>query len=403
MRIAVLSDFHLGYAWGTEFQEDSFDQAESAISCALAQKPDLILLLGDIFHDKIPKQEVLLRAIKLFKKFQSLPKATIRQSVKNKENKILQRSIPPVIGIFGTHERRSAGSANPVHILQEAGLFHNLHAESILIEINGKKIGLHGLSGVPDSYALECLKEWAPKPFDGVKNILMLHQSIKEYIPDENAISLSDLPSGFDLYLLGHIHWKDKTQHPITAAPILIPGSTICTQIRKLEAQTKKGFYIVEFGDQLRIDFVPIETRPVHYLEIDIGGLNVQEIQSKIVKAVQDKLGGRKMPIIKIKLIGQLEKNLSPTDLPIQQIISEFDGLALLKIDKSELVSERGILASHLIEQLKNKEIDISQIGFKILSDSLNYTIKDVQKIFNALLEENFQQLEILLENVRGN
>ena len=40
MRIAVISDLHLGFAWSTERQEDSFRNAREAFSKALAENED---------------------------------------------------------------------------------------------------------------------------------------------------------------------------------------------------------------------------------------------------------------------------------------------------------------------------------------------------------------------------
>lgn len=61
MKIAILSDFHLGYA---RFYQDSFVQAERALDAASGA--DLILLAGDIFDARMPKQEVFARAFDLF-------------------------------------------------------------------------------------------------------------------------------------------------------------------------------------------------------------------------------------------------------------------------------------------------------------------------------------------------
>ena len=51
MRIAIISDTHLGYA---RFEEDSLKQAESAFLDA-EQKADAIIFAGDVFDTKIPK------------------------------------------------------------------------------------------------------------------------------------------------------------------------------------------------------------------------------------------------------------------------------------------------------------------------------------------------------------
>ena len=54
MRIAVLSDFHFGYGYNTELEEDSFSNAEEALE--RASEADLIINAGDIFDTKFPNR-----------------------------------------------------------------------------------------------------------------------------------------------------------------------------------------------------------------------------------------------------------------------------------------------------------------------------------------------------------
>ena len=44
MKLAFISDIHLGFAYGTERQEESFDNFRQAFELALKDKPDLVLL-----------------------------------------------------------------------------------------------------------------------------------------------------------------------------------------------------------------------------------------------------------------------------------------------------------------------------------------------------------------------
>ena len=96
-------------------------------------------------------------------------------------------------------------NVNPVQLLEKAGLIYNLHEESVLVKVDSMQgtgtIGLHGLSGVPDKYAKESMDKWAPKPFSGVKNLLMIHQTFKDLIPatPENVLEYKDMPTGFDM------------------------------------------------------------------------------------------------------------------------------------------------------------------------------------------------------------
>ena len=87
-KVAVISDTHLGFAYGTERQDDSFNNLERAFKLALQEEPRLILLGGDIFHDRIPKQEILGRAIEMFTKLNRVMSKKITVVRKLKDGKV---------------------------------------------------------------------------------------------------------------------------------------------------------------------------------------------------------------------------------------------------------------------------------------------------------------------------
>ncbi|MGC8817629.1 MAG: metallophosphoesterase family protein, partial [Candidatus Hadarchaeum sp.] len=71
MRLALISDPHLGTKWGTPREQDSFDQFREAVEEAIDRGAQLILILGDIFDTRIPRQEVWAQALRIL----SLPLA----------------------------------------------------------------------------------------------------------------------------------------------------------------------------------------------------------------------------------------------------------------------------------------------------------------------------------------
>ena len=178
MRIAVLSDFHLGYAYGTERQEDSFVQAKEALSFAASS--DAMLFAGDLFDSRVPRPEVFARALGLFMNNGSSNVSV--SSFISDEHREINLPQKPKIAIFGTHERRGKGLVNPVQSLEFAGFLVCLHCETIVLEKDGEKVAVHGMSGVPESFSKAVLEEWAPKPIAGCTNILLLHQNLREYV-----------------------------------------------------------------------------------------------------------------------------------------------------------------------------------------------------------------------------
>jgi DNA repair exonuclease SbcCD nuclease subunit len=407
MKLAFISDLHLGFAFGTERGEESFENADKAFELALKEKPDLVLIGGDIFHDKIPRQEVIGKAIELFNKLNlKLKKVLLLKKInKNKETIEKKELIPAVIGIWGTHERRHANSTNPAQLLEKAGLMQLLHAESILVEVGYEKIGIHGLSGVPDDYALDALKSWKPEPFENAHNVLMLHQNLAELLPLEmNAISFADLPEKFDFYLLGHFHWHSEEQHPKTKAPILIPGSTIVTQLSQKEATGDKGFFIIDLPPEKKlreVSFKIIPTRPAHYLLLELYGKKPIEVQFTVSQAIIKALSlvHNVKPMIKVKVKGTLAQGFSTADVNISQIYKDFAGKAILDIDKSDLAAAEAEAKTSLLQDLKENKISLDVLGLELIKKNLQFPI-DMQKLeqlFNLLAEEELEKAEELI------
>ena len=99
MRIAVISDLHLGFKFGEERGEDAFRNANEAFSKALEEKVNLILLPGDIFHDKVPRPEIIGRAIELFARLNKIPKIKVINLKSKEKDEMLNQEIPAIVTI----------------------------------------------------------------------------------------------------------------------------------------------------------------------------------------------------------------------------------------------------------------------------------------------------------------
>lgn len=275
MRISILSDFHFGFAYNSELENDSFENAEEAIQKALDS--DLILIAGDIFDSRIPKTSTWAKAIKilvkpLMKESSGLNLISCTKELKEISKRTLNHL--PIIALHGTHERRSKADTNVIEALENAGILIHLHCQTIVFEKDGVKVAVHGMSGVPERYAKDVMYEWGPLPLPGCFNILALHQSIDPFVYsplEPPSISISNLPKGFDIIVGGHIHLSG--QEKIDRAQLIFPGSTVVTQLEKNEAETKKGFYQLEIDKEIKINFIPLEnSRRFFYEEVKIEG-----------------------------------------------------------------------------------------------------------------------------------
>jgi DNA repair exonuclease SbcCD nuclease subunit len=385
LKIAVLADFHLGYA---KFLDDSFEQAERAFSEA-CKRADLVVILGDIFDARVPKQEILARSFKLFRIAWGKRWDAKIVSYSSRDERKNYAEVP-VVAIHGTHERRTKELVNPVELLEKAGFLVNVHSATAVFERDGERVALQGMGGVPEEYSKTALEALSPKPVEGAFNVFLFHQSMKGFIPGEGLMSLEDLPKGFDLYLCGHMHTK-ISQKLDSGALLLIPGSTVITQMRKDDTESK-GFFIFDTKTK-EAAFHKIESRPFFYEELEFknAGMNevVAEARKSIEKLLEDKSDVK--PIIKLKLKGTVAKGLNPSNVDTGTLEREFEGRAIVELDKElefETLKER-------IEKLRNLregKVSVRDMGIEILKGKLKqYEFKskvDIETLYSLLSEE---------------
>lgn len=402
MKIAVISDSHLGYGYGSEIEEDSFKQFEEALDKAIALKADLILLAGDIFDERDPKQEVLARALHIFQKPLVAEKnhTTVTDTIdKGKKFSPITFSGIPVVAIHGTHERRGERYVNPIETMEKAAFLIHLHKNGVIFDINGEKLCVQGLSGVPERDVKHELLEWAPKPQKECINILMFHQSLHEYIYDKDNtfIGIEDLPKGFDIYIDGHIHWNSLVKKE--GKVFLFPGSTVITQQKKIEAEQKKGFYFVEFVENIAdCKFIELENQRQFYLqELKFKDASISDVIQKSKEAVERflKKEHKIKPLIRLKLTGSLEKGKQKSTISETEIAQHFANKAIVTIDKgleSESFKEK-------IEQLRKAQKgrrSVDDMGMEIIEKLLketNYKGLPLNKILDALADGDSDEI----------
>lgn len=317
MKIAVVSDFHLGH------NDDSFTQAREALDKASCF--DLLIICGDLFDSRNPSQEAVYEAVKMLAETKrKLKPLTIRQEGETMSN-------TPVV-IPGTHERKSRGLPNIIQILHESGLVVNTHSKKTIIN----NVSIQGIGGVPDEIASQALKAMNFQPTPGYFNILLLHQTIKE-LNFQEGVSIQELPKGFDLYCDGHIH------HHSFISNVLIPGSTVITQMKKTETQPK-GFYVYD-TESKKAEFQEIKTRKLYISEINLENTTVEEIRKEIESRIQQTPVSIPLPMLRI-IVNATLKEKADLDLNI-------------KTSKALLTIEKNISTSSLkekIEKLRSRD-----------------------------------------------
>ncbi|MEM5793523.1 MAG: DNA repair exonuclease [Candidatus Aenigmatarchaeota archaeon] len=369
MRITITSDFHFGYSLNTEIGEDSFENAKEVL--LKSGDSDIILIAGDLFDSRIPTTEVWKKAFETL----SIPILTENKNVKIVNTigkgikKISQITLnrTPIIAIHGTHERMGRDQGNAIQALEETGFLIHLHCNGVVLEKNGIKVAIQGMSGVPERYAKDILDKWNPKPIEDCYNILLIHQSIEPYIYsplDPPSLSLNNLPEGFDLIINGHIHSPHKTS--IGETDLLMPGSTIITQLKDEELKNPKGFYKLKLPEK-KFDFIQIEkSRKIFLIEFDADKEYIGKIKKDLDEILKEKLD--KKPIIKIKIQG---KKINLIDKDISDIIKKYGKFCIFSIQKK---FEEGKLDKkiEILGKIREEKLSIEEMGMKILMDNLS-------------------------------
>lgn len=366
MKVAIVSDTHFGYGWDTDREGDCFRNAAEAFE--RTQDADLVILPGDIYDKKVPKQEVLSRSIDCFNIYRDSSDSPVELTADSDVDYTFTGT--PVVAIHGTHERRTKGFVNPIELLEKLGYLLHLHNEVAVFEHpeTGEKVAVHGMSGVPERYAPKVLEKFAPEPVEDAYNIFVFHQSVKDFVytdQDHDVLKLEHLPDGFDLLVDGHIHWYNL-EHVDADKPFILPGSTLSTQMRKIEAEKPKGFVTVD-TDTDDVEFHALESaRELFHEEIDVSGMSSAEIMDAIdtrIDAVTADTGERR-PLVRLIITGETAATVSQAEIRdryaddavlslsirTSDTIDTGDAAATLE-ERSQSIQERG-------RQLLHQQID---------------------------------------------
>ena len=379
MKVTIFSDCHCGFEFGSERGEDPFEALEEVMR--RASDSDLIIIAGDLFDSRVPKQEVFAKTAKILSaaKKGGTGARLVRIEGKDEVPDLALRGIPVVV-IHGTHERRSIHMVNPVQALEHAGLVLHLHLATAVFEIGGRLVAVHGMSGVPERYAADVLREWSPKPVEGAVNIFVFHQSVREFIYsplDPPSISIEDLPDGFDLYVLGHLHWREV--RPVKSGKLVLTGSLVSTTAHRRESEQEKGFYTFD-GSEL--EFHPLENqRRVYHLSAEYSA----DLESRIDRLLSSVPESGKKPVVYLKIKGTVPKGSEVPDL--SRLPQKYSSRMILKIIQNLEEEEEG----RTPVALQHEKASPEEYGMAVLKRNLEAAgcRLGIDEIFDFLVEGN--------------
>ena len=286
MKLAHLADLHLGFRQfdrqtprgGNQREADVAEVFRRAVDDLLAQKPDLVLVAGDVFHSVRPTNAAILF---LWQQLQRIRVALPETAV---------------VLIAGNHDTPRSAETGTILRLYEA-----LGVEIVVDKprrIHFPKLDCAVLA-VP-SQALNAPERPALRPEPGAtRNVLLIHGLIEEVLgPDESAaeywgatLTRAEIaPAQWDYVALGDYH----VAHEV-AANAWYPGSLehinprAWVQLRE-EAKRKlpgKGYLLVDLpGAKVTFRHVPTTRRMLDLPPVQGAGLTAKEIDQQIAERV---------------------------------------------------------------------------------------------------------------------
>jgi DNA repair exonuclease SbcCD nuclease subunit len=278
VRILLLADTHLGFdspqhprVTRRRRGPDFFANFERALQPARHGEVDLVVHGGDLF-------------------FRSRVQPVLIDQALNPLAEVAQSGVP-VLLVPGNHER----SRIPLHLATATPNLHIFHRPgTVILDLVGARISLSGfpfVRRVGERFA-RLLHECDYDRVEADFRLLCLHQSVEgarvglhdyTFRKGPEVISGQDIPNTFDTVLAGHIHRNQLLTHDLVGrplpAPVIYPGAIERTSFA--EREETKHYAVVTLtrpeegtGEQVKVEFVPLPTRPMINLAVDENGLD---------------------------------------------------------------------------------------------------------------------------------
>lgn len=270
-----------------ELRNSTFKAFDGIIMHALEEKPDFVLLVGDLYDGEN-------RSLKAQRCFQ------------DGMERLFEANIPVIVG-YGNHDHlggkwtRFALPSNVVELPKDTS--------RVQLTIHGQLVNIYGFSYSERHVKVPLIQTYPTAEDQTALHIGMLHGSVAGdethavYAPFTKEELLSKC---YDYWALGHIHTR---QHLHENPPIVYPGNI---QSRHRNEQGVKGFYDVQLTKgHAELTFVPTSTIVYETIEVDCTGfVHANELLTASEEAIaecRNRVGGI---VVDVKLISKDEASL---------------------------------------------------------------------------------------------
>ena len=228
---------------------------EEAIEFAKQNRPDFVLLGGDVFDTIRPGNHIRARVMEDLKAVHDLGVEILAISGDHDTPKIAEEGSSP-LAVYG--------NSGYVHFFSNPSIFGIRK-----FSVEGLKVEIGGLSRNPlMTPQFDPLKTVAVS-FGGDVNILLTHYPVEGFVGyarDDPVIQLSSIPQNCQLVGVGHFHaYQTKEMQRTT---IVYPGSTERASFQ--EESEEKGFAWIEIGKEGVVSKEHIKTSARDFKTVDV-------------------------------------------------------------------------------------------------------------------------------------
>lgn len=245
------------------------------INYAIDHEADIYINTGDLFDQLSPRNPPRARVVEAFKKLKD-------------------HGIEAYIAA-GNHEApaNERDGASPHCILAEAGLAKVFESytdfQQYKQSVDSLEVSIAGMSYNRKLAPKEDPLEGKTIPAGSGLNIAVLHYSLEEIAPpiwEEPVIKVESIKRNpqIQLYAMGHIHGHVTTK--VNDSYVVYPGHTEHYDFGEWEQET--GFLVVDYDDEVKIEYVPVESQPMRQLRLHTSHTDHDRITESINQKVAE-------------------------------------------------------------------------------------------------------------------
>ena len=391
-----MSDLHLGFRqYGSiEREEDFYNQFLKVCDEINKCKSDIVIIAGDLFNKPNPSP----KAINCYKDGIANLNADIICTIKGNHTMVLRDNHFSIDDYFGKDDIYG------YKFLDDYSLDTNLFAleggDSRFSKWRNIKIHIDGITYRTNSNIDEFLKvqkKLADECFEGNFNILVVHQSFKEFCGfTGEELSIEDIDySPYDVVVCGHIHSRFDTVLS-DGTKFIQPGSIerMNTTEALDEQNNGKGFYLVDSED-CSVEFHQVEClRDFLFGEVK---LETTEDLEKHLEEVDETVKKMKVPPIisytyknYIKNIDEVRNKISMSKENILLNNSNIDDETQEDISIEITDSEIPSVLKAIKMSCEKADFTKEQCSLAVdLHDALNNNLESVDGLLSGYLEKS--------------